>query len=329
MIPVYKKNLFVTNLFKKFFLTLLFFSLFVLILSLPEASLSFAAAGLKLWFDQMVPTLFPFMILSTLTIRQNLTEVFCNFLYPFLGRCYRISKNGVYCLLSGFLCGFPMGARTIGELYAQNRLSFREASLLLAFCNNIGPVYFISFVLPVTNLAACPFPAILIFLFGMYGIPLLYGLFIRYTGFLLPKTDVSQPKEHLSHKHNESFQDSLDYAMESAITGITTLGGYMILCNLFNLYPYAFLHLASVKENPFIMGMFACLFEITGGLRLLGNSMPYYSLIFLSLGGLSCLAQTKSMIKHTDLSLSAYLLHKIIQTILSAGYYFLLRFFLL
>ena len=311
------------SLFKKTFLTLLFLSLFVLILSMSQISLLYAATGLKLWFDRMVPTLFPFMILSTLTIRQNLTESLADFLYPFFGRLYRISKNGVYCLMLGFLCGFPMGARTIGEMYGQGKITRKEASFLLAFCNNIGPVYYISFFLPVTGLtkpSRMPF-----FLFGMYGIPLLYGLLIR----RFYKNNIAdEAAAHTGEKNAESFQESLDHAMESAITGITTLGGYMILCNLLNLYPYAVAKLFSLKGNAFLMAFTNCLFEITSGLSRLGESAPLCSLILLPLGGLSCLAQTKSMIKHTDLSMRSYLFHKIIQTLLTAGYYFLLRFLL-
>ncbi|MBQ9134777.1 MAG: hypothetical protein IJX66_01630 [Lachnospiraceae bacterium] len=316
------------SLIKKIFLTLLFLSLFALILSRPQVSLLYAATGLKLWFDRMVPTLFPFMILSTLIIRQNLTESFADFLYPIFGKLYRISKNGVYCLMLGFLCGFPMGARTIGEMYGQKKLSRREASFLLAFCNNIGPVYYISFFLPVTGLTKLSDMPFL--LFGMYGIPLLYGLFIRYTGLFLPKKGTfADTAPAFPKKASESFQDSLDCAMESAIAGITTLGGYMILCNLLNLYPYTFCKWFSIEKSTFFMAFSNCLFEITGGLSALGQTAPFCSLILLPIGGLSCLAQTKSMIKHTDLSMRTYLLHKGVQTLLTAGYYFLLRFFLL
>ncbi|MBO5166458.1 MAG: hypothetical protein J6B90_07640 [Lachnospiraceae bacterium] len=316
------------SLFKKVFLTLLFLSLFALILSRPQVSLLYAATGLKLWFDRMVPTLFPFMILSTLTIRQNLTEAFSDFLYPIFGKLYRISKNGVYCLMLGFLCGFPMGARTIGEMYGQKKISRREAAFLLAFCNNIGPVYYISFFLPVTGLTSLSDMPFL--LFGMYGIPLLYGLLIRYTGLFLPKKETdADTLINFSKKNHESFQDSLDHAMESAIAGITTLGGYMILCNLLNLYPYIFCELFSIEQNTFFMAFSNCLFEITGGLSLMGQTAPFCSLLLLPIGGLSCLAQTKSMIKNTDLSMITYLLHKVVQTLLTAGYYFLLRFFLL
>lgn len=47
---------------------------------------------------------------------------------------------------------------------------------MLAFCNNIGPVYFTGFVLHLF-----PVERPLIFLAGMYLLPFLYGLVLRYT----------------------------------------------------------------------------------------------------------------------------------------------------
>lgn len=302
-----------------------FLLLFVLILSYPALSLSYAANGLKLWFDRMVPTLFPFMLLSTVMIRQNLTEGFAAFLYPVAGRLYGMSRNCVYCLLLGFLCGFPMGARTIAEMYERKQLSKREAEFLLAFCNNIGPVYYISFFLPVTGL---PLKKLPFFLFGMYGIPLIYGIFVRYTGFLLPKGQFLSGNDRLATGQPESFQKSLDHAMQGAIAGITTLGGYMILFNLLNLLPHAFFRIFSISQKEPVLALLNCLLEITGGIMRLKNGFPLAALILLPIGGLSCLAQTRSMIQNTDLSMSRHLLHKIIQTGMTAAYYLLLGGFL-
>lgn len=312
----------------KFIKSSLFLLLFALILLYPQLSLYYAAVGLKLWFERMVPTLLPFMILSGVMVRQNLTEGFAGILYPILRPIYKISRNCAYCLLLGFLCGFPMGARTVAELYERKRLNKREAEFLLAFCNNIGPVYYISFLLPVTGLSDKG--RLSFYLFGMYGIPLLYGLFLRYTGFLLPKGSFALPEtgQHTSHPEpEERFPVSLDNAMQSGITGITTLGGYMILFNLLNLVPHAMNLFFRLSLPERWLAVTNCMLEITSGISRMGTSSTAV-LVLLPLGGLSCIFQTVSMTKHTDLSLPRYLLHKGIQTVLTAGYYFLLPFFL-
>ncbi|MDE6063787.1 MAG: hypothetical protein K2G20_04275, partial [Lachnospiraceae bacterium] len=297
-------------LFHKIIKPAFFLLLFALILLYPKQSLYYAANGLRLWFDRMVPTLFPFMLLSTLMIRQNLTEGFAGSIHPIAGRLYRMSRSCVYCLLLGFLCGFPMGARTIAEMYERKQLTKREAEFLLAFCNNIGPVYYISFFLPVTGLSKGNLGELLLLLFGMYGIPLVYGVFVRYTGFLLPKGQFLTESGRLPEQQQESFQKSLDYAMQSAIAGITTLGGYMILFNLLNLLPHAIFQLFSISGQGLFSALINCMLEITSGIMRLKDSAPLAALILLPIGGLSCLAQTRSMIQNTDLSMGRHFLHK-------------------
>lgn len=309
---------------------IVFLMCFALLLGYPSLSLAYAADGLTLWFNCMVPVLFPFMILSGIVVRQNLTESISAALSPLLTPLFHISANGIYCLLVGFLCGFPMGARTVAQLYARQALSKREAAQLLAFCNNIGPVYFMSFLLPAIGCMDSRLP---FFLFGMYGIPLLYGIWIGITGFGLPPhapADADVPAPSAAIPQKESMSVSLEKSMESAIHGITILGGYMILFNLCNLIPYAcsrLMHL-SLPEN--LLAVCSCLFEITNGVRRAGKELPLAVLLCLPMGGMSCIAQTKSMIQGTDLSLLRYLFHKAVQTLLSAGYYlFLFRFLFL
>ncbi|MCH5269907.1 MAG: hypothetical protein J1E83_04080 [Lachnospiraceae bacterium] len=303
----------------------LFFMLFLLILLYPSMSVRFAATGLNLWFECMVPALLPFMILSGIMIRQNLTERFAKVLSPVLRPIYRLNNNCVYCIILGFFCGFPMGAKTVAELYERKQLSKKEASLLLSFCNNIGPVYFLNFLLPTIGMNR-PLQTFLC-LFGMYGIPLCYGLFLRYSSFCLPAGSFPRNENRVSSP-TEPFFKSLDDAMQSGIAGITTLGGYMIFFNLLNLVPHILLPLLKPVYNEKMLLFSHCLMEITSGVSYCGMRMPFMVLVLLPIGGLSCIAQTASMIKNTDLSLGRYLVHKLVQTLLTYFYYYFLRFLL-
>lgn len=275
--------------------------------------------GLELWYQKMIPTLLPFMILSGIMIRMELTEGFISFLYPVIRPIYKISRNACYCLLMGFLCGFPMGAKTVSDLYSRQMINKREAEFLLAFCNNIGPVYFVSFVLPLLKRQL-----LLPYLFGMYGVPLLYGLILRYTVYrdlpgrtLLSKRNVgsSQELRICDAQTSKSFHllNVVDESITSSVQSILSLGGYMILFNLLNLLPHILL-----GKQPYIL---APLLEISGGLNMLQQNSPLYALLLLPFGGLSCIAQTNSCIKNTDLSIADYTLHKILLTVLTAVYY--------
>ena len=291
------------------------------ILTHSSLSLAYAALGLGLWYEKMVPVLLPFMILSGTLIRMGLVDGLIRPVKPLFGRLFRLSGPGIYVILMGFLCGFPMGARTIADFRDRQELSVEEGQYLLAFCNNLGPVYFLGFVLPLLQRKL-----VLPYLFGMYGIPLLYGLFLRYSVYRhrIPLetecpsgTDnaVKSPGTAGQRKSTASalpLPDALDDAITAAGRSILQLGGYMVFFNLLNLLPRLFL------PDSF---RYAPLLEISGGLKLLGDRFPLYTLLLLPFGGLSCIAQTGSCIRNTGLSLRSYVLHKLVLTVLTAGYY--------
>ncbi len=276
-------------------LLLSFLILTTFLLRYPVLCLNYALTGLNLWFQKMVPTLLPFMVLSGIMIRMNLTEK----LFP---------SPMLYAVAVGFLCGFPMGARVVADLYSRHKITKTQASYLLAFCNNIGPIYFTGFVLTTLSLhETVPY------LFGMYGLPLLYGLLLRHTLYRhqLSASSLTAVADVPPSGLLEALDDSITAGME----GITKLGGYMIFFNLLNIVPMMLL------GESHLSGLFNCFLEITSGIQVMGNSNPGAVLVLLSFGGLSCLAQTNSCIRHTDLSMKAYLLHKLVLTALALLYY--------
>ncbi len=294
--------------------------LIFLMLRYPALSLEYASTGLTLWFTKMVPTLLPFMILSGIMIRMNLTERFVGLLHPLLHRIYGTSRNGSYTIIMGFLCGFPMGARIVGELYEQHKLSREESALLLSFCNNIGPIYFLSYVIPTLGINRPGRPFLL-----MYGIPLLYGfLLMRIRPWMTRK--VSSCENHPEARSLQARQPgscsllaAIDASVLSGLIGIARLGGYMVFFNLLNIVFQPFQHV-----NTNILNIYRCLLEITSGIDCSGRSINFAILILLPFGGFSCIAQTYSMIRQTDLSLRPYVYHKTVQTAVTAACYLLL-----
>ena len=320
------------NFIKKTFYFILLSVLFLCMLIFPKLTVSFASKGLMLWFQTMIPTLLPFMILSSLLIQLRLHRIICRLVSPILMPLFQVRSDCIYCIFFGFLCGFPMGAKIVAELYTNSYISEKEAAYLLSFCNNIGPIYFISIVL-----LGLPTKTYLPFLLGMYGIPFFYGLVLRYTYYrnLSEKTISNLPfqapmSDSLTAKtgSSESFFLFLDNSIISSLNAITRLGGYMIIFNLCACIPYLL-----CNQFPLLFCTFNCLLEISSGIQhTLHTSLSMLSkilIIFPSLmfGGISCFAQTNSMIKDTGLSMITYTFHKIIQTFLCILYYIFLIMF--
>ena len=301
------------KILKKSMFLLFFFLLTCAILRYPETALSYALTGLDAWFRRMIPTLFPFMVLSGIMIRMQLSESFAGFFRPLLYPVFRVGGQCLYCIVIGFLCGFPMGAKITGDMYRMGQISRAEADFLLAFCNNIGPVFFTGFVLAFLP-ETIP---VWVCLSGMYGVPFCYGLFLRY--FVYGRR-ISRAGICRSMQKPPAFAAALDASISSGIHSITKLGGYMIFFNLLNILPrlcFDFLPPAfRVLQAPVCL-----LLEITGGITITGTGHPLLILVMLQFGGCSCIAQTYAMTGDTDLSMTPYILHKICQSILMFAYY--------
>lgn len=293
----------------------LFLAIFILlILSHSDLSLYYAFHGLTLWYGKMVPTLLPFMILSTVIVRIGAADRIMLLLYPFIKPVFRIRRSASFCLFMGFLCGFPMGAKTATQLYQNGEITKKEAEYLLAFCNNLSPIYMLGFAIPLLHLQKKTLPVLL----GFYGIPILYGIILRYTCYKSLSVRFTKYNSHTWHA--QPFLKIINNSVQDGIESITILCGYMILFNLLNL----FVHVWNISALPY----FSPVFEITGGLSLLQGKSQGYALTALSFGGLCCYAQTYSVICDTDISYWEYCKHKMLQTIL-CGIYFLLFFPLL
>ena len=92
------------KILKKSMFLLFFFLLTCAILRYPETALSYALTGLDAWFRRMIPTLFPFMVLSGIMIRMQLSESFAGFFRPLLYPVFRVGGQCLYCIVIGFLC---------------------------------------------------------------------------------------------------------------------------------------------------------------------------------------------------------------------------------
>lgn len=253
------------------------------------------------------------MVLSGILIRMDLTERFVSLLRPVLAPVFRVSADCLYVIIMGFLCGFPMGAVAVTDLYKKGRISVSEGEFLLSFCNNIGPVYFISFALPIMGN-----PPLLPCLFGMYGIPLLYGIVLRHTRYRGLLSVPGRKKAVLwqaSCQKGSSFLAALDESVTASLHSITKLGGYMILFQILNVYPSLFC------RQVLYPGIAQGLLEISGGLSLLQDASPCISLILLVFCGFCCLAQTGSVLAKSPFSLVCYLKNRLCLTSLSALYY--------
>lgn len=118
----------------------------VLLLTRTETASRAVGEGLILCARTVVPSLFPFFVVTTLLLRSGLDGMLRPLCAPFMRPLFRLRGECAAPLLVGFLGGYPAGARSAAQLYEQGAISRSEAERLLGFCNNCGPGFLIGFV---------------------------------------------------------------------------------------------------------------------------------------------------------------------------------------
>ncbi len=105
-----------------------------------------ALAAVKLCATVIIPSLFPYMVISSLIVTFGATRFLEKHLAPLNRLLFRLPGAASSAILLGALCGFPIGAKTACSLYENGRLKKAEAERLIAIANNTGPAFVIEVV---------------------------------------------------------------------------------------------------------------------------------------------------------------------------------------
>lgn len=300
------------------YLFLLFFSIITIsaLLCFPEISIQLVKESILIWYRNLLPVLFPAMILSNIII----------FIFLSNRKKTSIRTYSIIVTILGFLCGFPIGAYLSAKLVRERKITPEDGQRLLGYCNNLGPVYLLNVYCAINN--RLPKPMVL---FIFYSVPLFYGLFYNKIPHREPRKlhPVSIPqKQNTNGVSGKKWTTELiDNSINDAISAIVRLAGYVIFFRLFLLPLYLF----PINENLSIY--MNELIEISSGIARFGSDTENSSNItcllmqtlpFLSFGGLCCIGQTICLLKGSNLSIFTYLYDKIMQSTIT---FLLLLFF--
>ena len=104
-----------------------------------KTALQGAQEGMDLCIRTVIPSLFPFFVLSIL-LTGILTGRDLTILRP-LGRIAGIPAGAESILITGFLGGYPVGAQSIALAVKNGQLHKSDAMRMMGFCSNAGPSF--------------------------------------------------------------------------------------------------------------------------------------------------------------------------------------------
>lgn len=112
----------------------------------PRGMVDGVSKGLSICAGAIIPSLFPFMVVSDFIIRSGLAEFASRFLEPVTRFLFRLPGSAGCAVLMSMLGGYPVGAKMTAQLLENGSISLNQAKRMMLFCINAGPAFVIGTV---------------------------------------------------------------------------------------------------------------------------------------------------------------------------------------
>ncbi len=296
----------------------------------PKEAVAAASDGLQLCLNVIIPSLFPFFVISTLTVELGLAEKMGRLAEPAMRRLFNVSGACASAFVLGFVGGYPVGARTAISLYERGECSRREAERLLSFCNNSGP----AFILGVVGAGVFADNRVGLLLYLVHGLAsVITGIcFRRWRG----GSDSSRPLVKRNGGVRKSFATAFTEGVKSSFASTLNICGFVIffmvlikLLVLSGALPTAakgaslLLRPLGVDEDA-ARRLLTGVIEMSSGVWSLSSAAEKLSTgaamaaFMLGWAGISVHCQTLSFLCDSGLSAKTYIIGKFMHGIISA-----------
>lgn len=108
----------------------------------PERYISCCLDGFLMWAECVLPSLFPFMVISFLAVKSGFAEKASLPLKKITG-IFNLPPAAAVCFLISACSGYPAGARCLLEFYENGSLDEKDCKKLSLLCSTSGPLFII------------------------------------------------------------------------------------------------------------------------------------------------------------------------------------------
>ena len=116
------------------------------ILVLPNSASDGVRQGLTFCSDILIPSLFPFMVVSAFLVKSGLSAKLGALMEPVTRFLFRLPGCTGSTILISLIGGYPTGARGVKALVESEQITQKQAEQMLCFTVGAGPAFVISVV---------------------------------------------------------------------------------------------------------------------------------------------------------------------------------------
>lgn len=272
-----------------------------------QASLG-AKNGLNYSMNILIPSLYPFMVLSVFVVKSGLAEKIGRRLEKVTRALFRLPGCAAASAFMGLIGGYPAGARSAAVLYETGSVTAAQAERMLYFCVNSGP----SFVITAVGVGFLKSPAAGAVLFAAQTASfLIMGIL---TGAVLGRREKAAPPGGNSVKNPGAAQALISSASDAAYSTL-------MMCCFVILFAVLMSLIRLFVTLPLPAAAVSVLLEVTGGcsdLAKLRAPLWLFSLV-LGWGGVCVHFQVLSCVGKLRVNKVCFELCRLLQGIFAAA----------
>lgn len=276
-----------------------------------------ALQGLLYCGNILIPSLFPFMVLSSFIVTSGFSEFIGKYLTPITKRLFHSNGEIGSVIILGLCGGFPVGAKGIATLYREEKIDLITAKALSMFLVGGGPA-FVVFVVGSALYHNAITGAIL--WLSQVITQIILGI------FACRKIKYSPAK--ITEKNKTPLSNALVASTNSGINGILSLCGMVIvfssfmgLCDDLRITEYIirFMGVSGIPEG-ISQAIISSLWEVTKGCSMCCDlSAPLWLCSFaLGWGGICVHFQIYSLTDSINIPKIKFTLYRLAQGVISA-----------
>ena len=338
---------------KRNLLPFIFVLIAICLVIFSKSNLTATKNGLTLWATCVVPSLFPFFVITNLLSHTKVVHLLGKLFDKFMRPIFNVPGIGSFPFIMGLISGYPMGAKIVADFRKDGLISKDEGERLLAFTNNSGPLFIISsvgislfgdtttgFLLLGTHILSCITVGIILAKFSKNHENYKHSYFKKtYDNNKFTKKNISTNSNTVTLKN---LGEVLGNSINNSISTLLMIGGFVVIFSVIIsiLNSSNAIYFLGKLFNPilsifgfdlsFAKPVFSGIIELTNGVSLVSNvhikeisQNVVLSAFLLGFGGFSVLLQVFSIVSKTDLSMKKYFTGKLLQGIFAGFYTFL------
>ena len=296
----------------------------------PQEVSAAVREGLTLCYNVILPSLFPFFILSSLMISLGLAGYLGRLLEGIMRPLFHVGGACATAFALGFVGGYPVGARSALTLYQSGQCTKTECERLLAFCNNSGP----AFILGVVGAGVFADSRVGLLLCLVHALASVgVGLVFRFYRWRGPSAREERPVPVIAAQR---FSTAFTGAVQGAVTSTLSICAFVVcftviirLCFLSGLLPALARLLGELLaplgfSEPWAQKLLTGALELSSGVASLtqgGSLSGRVSMAAFLLGwaGVSVHCQVLSFLSDSGLNIRTYLMGKLLHGCFSAA----------